>query len=245
MQSIIDRQVQSYRRVTDWGKTRDGVLQAAPAAVHANFAALGEVTARIEANAATQAAQHGLRTRVATDASIRRNDVRDAMRPITKAARALQGTVFGIGAITQMPHAAWDNGKLVNAANSMVENATAFNAVLIANGLQPDCIETLQTAAAALKSSLDARGNARSTAVGAREAIRADLKEGKKLVSLLDAGLTPLLKDPALLASWRNAKRVTVKGVIGTIVPTAPAATAPSTTPPASVTTGTPTTRAA
>ena len=63
-------------------------------------------------------------------------------------------------------------------------------------------------------------------------------------MSLLDAGLTPLLKDPALLASWRNAKRVTVKGVIGTIVPTAPAA-APSTTPPASVTTSTPTTRAA
>src|ERR1051325_638955 len=93
--------------------------------------------------------------------------------------------------------------------------------------------------------SMPARGNARSTAVGAREAIQADLKEGKKLVSLLDAGLTPLLKDPALLASWRNAKRVTVKGVIGTIVPTAPAATAPSTTPPASVTTGTPTTRAA
>jgi hypothetical protein len=245
MQNITDRKVQSYRRVTDWGKTRDGVLQAAPAAVHANFAALGDVITGIETGTVTQAAQHGLSSRVATDAHVRRNDVRDAMRPITKVARTLQGTVFGIGAISQMPNTSWDNGKLVNAANSMVENATTFSAVLVGHGLQPDCIETLKTAAAALKSSITARGTARATAVGARDAVTSGLKEGKKLVSLIDAGLTPLLKDPAMLASWRNAKRITVKGVIGTIVPTAPAATAPSTTPPASAATTTPVTRAA
>ena len=127
MQNKVDRQVQSFRRVYEWGKTRDGVLQAAPAAVHAHFAALGDVTTRIETNAVTQAAQHGLRTRVATDAGSRRNDVRDAMRPITKVAHALQGTVFGIGVVSLMPGTNWDNGKLVAAANQMVENATTFN----------------------------------------------------------------------------------------------------------------------
>jgi len=245
MQNSIDRKVQSYRRVVDWSRTRDGVLQAAPVAVHAHFAALGEVITRIEANAVTQVAQHGLRTRVATDADVRRLAVRSAMRPIAQVARALQGTVFGIGTIADMPNPNWDNERLVIAANSMVENASTFNAVLVDHGLQSDCIETLQTAAAALKSSIDARGKARSMAVGARDAVRAGLKQGKKLVSLLDAGLTPLLKDPALLASWRNAKRITLKSVVGNIVPPAPTATAPSTTSPTSATTTTPTTRAA
>jgi len=209
----------------EWKQSRDGILQAAPAPVHAHFAALGEVIARIETDVVTQASQHGLRTRTATDADLRREAVRDAMRPITKVARSLQGIVFGIGAITQMPHTRWDNDKLVTAANSMAGNATAFSKVLIDHGLQPDCIETLLSAAAALKSSVDARGSAKATAVGARDGIRAGLKEGKKLVSLLDAALTPILKaDPASLASWNNAKRITVKGVIGTITPTAPAA---------------------
>lgn len=239
MDSKTLRSTQSYRRVMDWKSTRDGILQAAPAPVHAHFDALGGVITRIETGVATQAAQHGLSTRVATDAVVHRNAVKEAMRPITKVARSLQGTVFGIGAISQMPNTNWDNEKLVSAAISMVQNATPFSATLVAHGLQPDCIETLSAAAAALKSSIDARGAARNTAIGARDDVRAGLKDGKKLVALIDAGLTALLKsDPANLASWRNAKRITVKGVVGTIAPSAPTATAPSTTPtaPAAVT---------
>lgn len=227
------RRIQSFRRAMEWKQSRDGILQSAPAPVHAHFAALGEVVTRIEADAVTQDSQHGLRTRTATDANVRREAVRDAMRPITQVARTLQGTVFGIGAIAQMPHASWDNEKLVTAANSMAVNATAFAKALVDHGLQPDCIETLTTAAAALKSSIDARGAAKATAIGARNGARAGLREGQKLVSLIDAGLTSFLKaDHASLASWRNAKRITVKGVLGTIVPAAPAMTAPSATPP-------------
>jgi hypothetical protein len=246
MNNKTQRSTQSYRRVMDW--SRDGVLVSAPAPIHAHFAALGEVITKIETDAVTQASQHQLTTRAATDADLRRVAVRDAMRPIAQTARALQGTVFGIGAISQMPHKSWDNDKLVTAANSMAENATTFRGTLVDHGLQPDCIENLQAAAKVLKSSTDARGAAKSRAIGARDGVRAALKEGKKLVSLLDAGLTPLLKaDPAKLASWRNAKRITVKGVkpsvVGTIVPPASGTAAPSTTPPA--TGGASTTRAA
>jgi hypothetical protein len=234
MYNKAQRSTQSYRRVMDWKKSRDGILQAAPAPIHIHFNALAEVITGIETSAITQTAQHGLATRDATDAKVRHGAVREAMRPITQVARTLQGTVLGIGAISQMPDGNWDNERLVNAANSMAENATIFNAVLIGHGLQPDCIETLTAAAAALKSSIDARGSAKATAVGAGRAVREGVKQGKKLVSLIDAGLTPLLKaDPATLASWRNAKRITVKGVAGVIVPPAPATTAPSTTPPA------------
>jgi hypothetical protein len=245
MTNKFERSLQSFRRVQGWAVAYEDILRAAPAPVSAFLEKLGEVVVRIESNATKQVGQHQLSTRIATDAEVRRVEVRIAMRPIAQIARSLQGTVFGISAISRMPDPHWDNEHLVNAANSMAENAAIFKSTLIEHGLQPDCIETLQTAAAALKSSVDARGIARATAVGARDGLRADVPQGKTLVSRIDAGLMPLLRnDPAALASWKNAKRVTTKGVVGIIIPLSPAVSAPSTTPPA--TTAAPgTTRAA
>jgi hypothetical protein len=227
------RSTQSFRRVPGWASAHPDILKAAPAPVSAHLAKLGEVVASIESNATQQVAQHQLATRSSTDVTPRRTAVRNAMHLIAQVARALSGTVFGISAISKMPKDA-DNEHLVIAATSMVENATVFKTTLIEHGLQPDCIETLQTAAAALKASVDARGLAKANGVGASKGIRADILEGRKLVSLIDAGLMPLLRnDPANLASWRNAKRVTTKGAVGVVVPPASGVTAPSTTPPA------------
>jgi hypothetical protein len=227
------RRVQSFRRVQGWGVAHADILKAAPLPVAAHLAKLGEFVVSIESNATKQVAQHQLSSRSSTDAKLRRVAVTAAMLPIAQVARALSGTVFGISAISKMPQKT-DNERLVIAANSMVENATVFKTTLTDHGLQPDCIETLQTAAAALKASIDARGLAKSAAVGAGKGIRADIPQGKKLVSLIDAGLMPQLRnDHANLASWRNAKRVTTKGVVGVIVPPASSVTAPSTTLPA------------
>lgn len=235
MKTTDNRSLQSYRRVSNWKTNHDAILQTAPAAVQTFFTSLDGVINRIEVNAATQAAEHQNRTREATNADELRTAVKDAMRPISQVARTLRGKVFGISAIPLMPRNA-DNEHLVNAANSMAQNATIVKADLIAHGLQPDCIETLTTAAAALKSSIDARGIATGKAVAATKGIRTDVPEGRKLVSLIDAALSTLLKnDPTNLASWKNAKRVTLKGVQSTTVTLTPAGTtAPSTTPAAS-----------
>jgi hypothetical protein len=233
MTSKQQRSLQSFRRVQGWAVAHADILKAAPLPVAALLAKLGGFVASIESNATQQVAQHQLATRSSTDATLRRTAVRDAMLPIAQVARALSGTVFGISAISKMPQKT-DNERLASAATSMVENATVFKTTLIEHGLQPDCIETLQTAAAALKSSVDARGLAKANGVGASKGIHTDIPQGKKLVSLVDAGLMPQLKnDQANLASWRNAKRVTTKGVVGVIVPLAPSVTAPSTTLPA------------
>jgi hypothetical protein len=216
MQTTKNRSLQSFRRVRDWGKNHDGFLQAAPTVVHTFFTSLDGVINRIEINAVTQVAAHQSSTREATDADQRRNAVRNAMRPISQVARTLRGQVFGISAIPTMPGKNADNEHLVIAANSMAQNATMLQSTLIDHGLAPDCIETLTAAAEALKSSIDARGSAKAKAIGARDGIRADLKEGVKLVSLLDAALSTLLKDDHVnFASWKNAKRVTIKGVQG------------------------------
>lgn len=233
MKTTHQRSLQSFRRVQGWAVAHADILRAAPSPVAAHVEKLGEVVARIESNATQQAAQHQLSTRNATDATTRRTAVREAMRPIAQVGRTLRGTVFGISAISRMPANHWDNDRLVTAASSMVENASIFTTTLIEHGLQPDCIETLRTAAAALKSSVDARGLAKARGVGASKGIRPDITQGLKLVSLIDAGLTPQLRnDPTMLASWRNAKRVTTKGVVG-IIPPALSVAAPSTTPPA------------
>jgi len=227
------RSLQSFRRVQGWSVAHDDILRAAPAPVSAHLAQLGEVVVRIESNATEQDAQHQLATRDATDAETRRSAVREAMRPIAQVGRTLRGTVFGISAISKMPNSHADNDRLVTAAYSMAENATIFTNTLIEHGLQPDCIEALRTAAEALKSSVDARGLAKARGVGASKGIRPEVTQGYKLVSLIDAGLMPLVrKNPAMLASWRNAKRVTTKGVVG-IIPSTLSVSAPSTTPPA------------
>jgi len=228
------RRTQSFRRVPDWCTTHPDILQAAPATVATHLADLATVVTNIETMAVTQDAQHGLSTRSSTDATQRRAGVRDAMRPISQVAKGLTGTVMGISAISKMPKSHVDNDALVTAANSMVENATSFKDVLIAHGARPDFIETLQTAATALKSSVDARGQAKATAVGATKGIHTELLAGNKLVSFIDVALMPQLKgNSAALASWRNAKRVTTKGAIPVLPPaTTPATVAtPSTKP--------------
>jgi len=231
MNTKQQRSLQSFRRVQGWFAAHVELLRAAPSPVAAFLAQLGEIVARIESNATQQDAQHRLSTRSSTDATLRRTAVIEAMRPIAQIARTLRGSVLGISAISTMPGNA-DNERLVTAASSMVENASIFTTALIEHGLQPDCIETLRTAAAALKSSVDARGLAKASGVGASEGLRPDITQGKKLVSRIDASLLPQLRnDSTMLASWRNAKRVTTKGVVGTI-PTL-AVAVPSTTPPA------------
>jgi len=234
-----ERKVRSFRRAIDWKHSHNGIVQTAPAPVQGQFISLDEVIARIETTAVMHVSQHQRATRDATNADANRKAVRAAMRPITQVARSLHETVYGISSISRMPKFRRDNERLVTEASSMAENATIYKDVLIAHGLQPDCIETLRTAAAALKSSIDARGAAKAMAVGARKGIRADIAEGSKLVSRIDAGLARLLeKDPASLASWQNAKRITIKGVSGTIAPSAQDVTAPSATPPATAAEG-------
>jgi hypothetical protein len=237
MNTKQQRSLQSFRRVQGWAVAHTDILQAAPTPVAAHLAKLGEVVTRIESNATQQDTQHRLSTRSSTDATERRIAVRTAMYPITQIAKGLRGTVFGISAISKMPIGRMDNEALVTAANSMAENASIFTTTLIEHGLQPNCIETLQSAAAALKSSIDARGSARAQGVGASKGIHADVSEGIKLVSFVDAGLKSVIRnDHATLASWQNAKRVTTKGVVGSIVPPALTVAAPSTTPPAAMT---------
>ena len=92
-------------------------------------------------------------------------------------------------------------------------------------------VADLEQQAVALKQVIDSRGQIRGSVVGATQGLKAQLLAGRKTVHLLDVTLSRVLRnDPSELASWKNAKRVTLKGVLpkaGAVTP----AGSPGTTP--------------
>jgi hypothetical protein len=101
--------------------------------------------------------------------------------------------------------------------------------VLVENGLAPDFVAQLGRGMDALKVSVDSRGAARAKQVSATKQLTTSLGLGKQYVQIMDAALTKALKsDPAKLAEWKNARRVTIKGVTTpalVVTPTKPGGT--------------------
>ena len=232
MRNKSERSNQSFRRSADWAKAHPDVLQAAPV-LNAYVQTLTDVSARIEANAVEQGTQTKKGTvDVAGDKRLR-TELRAQMGPIVQVVRGLKGTVPGIEVI-KMPASGVSSEALITAAAEMAKNATIYQQVLLDHGLKADSLTSLQTATEALKASVDARGAARAARVRATKQITTDVSLGHKTVLLMDAVMRQQLRsDPATLASWRNAKRVTVKGVptSASIAVTAPSALAPNATP--------------
>ena len=86
--------------------------------------------------------------------------------------------------------------------------ASVYKEVLVEHGLPADFLDQLAAATSALKSSIDARGMALSKRTGATASVAGDHDLGRRIVSMIDASLTHVLKnDPVTFASWRQAKR--------------------------------------
>ena len=238
MKATQKRELQSFRRVEAWlvahpellpstttvgagatsASTPGSAVPAASAALATQLESLRGVVSRVTTYAAEQDAQQKLSTRDGTNALQLRDELRQHhMRPITQAAQALRKTVPGIGGALRMPKSHADSEALVSAANAMAQNAAIYQDVLIEHGMPADFIDQLNAAAAAVKQGVDQRGAARARRVGATKGVRTELQLGHSTVGLIGAALSRLLRgQPALLAEWENAKRVTIKGAAGT-----------------------------
>lgn len=239
MNNKKQRRLQSFRRVQSWKIAHADAVQAAPPAILTHFTTLDGIVVKLESDAATQDSSKNLGKSNVTDATQQRAEVRAHMRPITDVARGLKGSVLGISAIASMPNPHATTEQLIAAANAMAGNAATFKQLLLDHGLQPDFIESLQSSAASLKAFVDSKASAKNAGVMATKDIEAVVKQGLAVVGFIQAALMPQLhKDPALMASWRNAKRLVTKGVPAAPDATTPAATAggaTSTTTPAPV----------
>ena len=134
------------------------------------------------------------------------------MAPIAKVARALRGTVPGIGVLS-LPRGNVQTAAVITAATAMAQKGEIYKDVLVESGLPADFVAQLMAAAAALKASLDGRGLARASRVAATRGVGSELALGRRVVAILDAVVTRQIRsEPAKVAEWEQLKRVTVKG---------------------------------
>ena len=215
MNGYQERVIQSFRRVQGWFVANPEYVAANPK-LGVQLDALNGIVNRISDHAIVQNTQHAQSLLISKDELEKRHAlVAHHMAPIVKVARALRGTVPGIGVLS-LPKGNASKSEVIMAANAMAEKAMNHKDVLLESGLPADFIEQLQQAAATLKTSLDDRGLARAGWVAATKGVRGELALGRRVVTILDAVVTHLIRsDPVKLAEWEQLKRVTVKGVAG------------------------------
>ncbi|MEO7086269.1 MAG: hypothetical protein ABI442_11200 [Gemmatimonadaceae bacterium] len=211
------RALQSFRRVEEWFVQHPAVVPgsgSSAAALGGQVDALKQVVVHMTAQGTEQTTQASLATLAAKDEATLRTTLRSLhMSAIVRVAHALRGKVPGTG-VFKLPSHNMSSDSLVRAAEAMSVTVAPYGGVFAEHGLPADFIAQLDAAAEELKSSVDARGVALSRRAGAGTGLGGDLALGKQVVSLIDASLSHALKaDPATLTSWRQAKRVTVKGV--------------------------------
>lgn len=217
MKSKQSRGLQAFRRATAWFAAHPDVIPnsgSSAKALQNQLDALNGVVERMTAQATQQTTQAQQALLVAHDEVEQRKALRNPhMSSIVQVARALHGTVPGIG-ILQMPDAQATSEQLVRAAQSMQTTAAIYKDVLVEHGLPEDFLEQLASSTTTLRQSIDARGVAQSSRHQATTQLESDLKLGRRIVGIIDGSLTHVLKDQqAVLSSWKQAKRITIKGV--------------------------------
>ncbi len=189
------------------------------------FDAVNSIIIRMTDAAAQQGVQARQLTLEATDEPSLRKHLRDEMLHVTQVAQALRHTVPGIGSL-RMPSRNMQVEGLLKAAGALAKQAFTYESVLVEHGLPTDFVAQLQRAVTTLTASVDGRGAARAGVVSATKDIAASISLAQQYVKIMDAALSKALRsNPAKLAEWKNAKRVTLKGVHSTPVVATPIAT--------------------
>ena len=239
MDAYQERVLQSFRREGAWFRANPQYVADNPQ-LGAQVEALDGIVIRMSDHAAAQDTQRAQSLLISKDEIEKRTEVLShQMAPIAKVGRALQGTVPGIGVLS-LPKGNVSTPELITAATAMAQKAEIYKDVLVESGLPADFIDQLTAATAALKGSIDGRGLARASRVAATRGVAAEMAQGRRIVAIIDAVVTRVLRsDPVKLAEWNQLKRIVVRGVvpqttIGLVdTPSKPVETAPTDVVPA------------
>ncbi len=213
MNAHQERVAQSFRRVQGWFAANPQYVANNPS-LGTQVEALNGIVQRLSDHATAQDTQRAQTLLISNNEIEKRREVLSyQMAPIAKVARALSGTVPGIGVLS-MPKGNVSTPEIITAATAMAQKAGVDKDVLVESGLPADFIEQLTAAAAALKGSIDGRGLARASRVAATRGVGSELTLGRRTVHIIDAVVTRQIRsEPTKLAEWQQLKRVTVKGV--------------------------------
>lgn len=208
-----ERVLESFRRVQGWFAVNPQYA-AGNRSLSRQLETLHGIVSRLTDHGTSQETQRVQSLLVSTDEAEKRREVLShQMTPIATVARALRGTVPGIGVLSR-PRGNVSTPQLIAAAAAMGEKAELYKDVLIENGLPADFIDQLQTATATLRASIDGRGLARASRAAATQGVKTEVRLGRRIVAIIGVIITRQVRsDPATLAEWEHLKRVTVKGV--------------------------------
>lgn len=215
MDAYQDRVGESFRREVGWFAANPQYVADNPQ-LGKQVDALNGIVSRLSDHATAQDTQHAQSMLISKDELEKRREVvSHHMAPTAQVARALRGTVPGIGVLSLLPKGNVSPSEIVTAANAMAQKAELYKDVLVESGLQTDFIDQLKGAAAALKASIDGRGLARASRAAATRGVESELALGRRVVKIIDAVVTRQLRsEPAKLAEWKQLKRVVVKGAV-------------------------------
>jgi hypothetical protein len=213
------RVLQSLRRVQAWCVANPGLVPA-PVGSSASWSPLtrqlygvSSIVTQMTEAAAQQGVQATQATLEASGEMGLRKHLRAELHVVTQVAQALRTTVPGIG-VMKMPSTHMQAEALLKVADALRTQASPYEPVLVDHGLAPDFLAQLGDAISALRTSIDARGAARAGQVRATKQVALSIALGHQYVVIMDAALTKALRsNSAKLVEWKNAKRVTIKGV--------------------------------
>ena len=137
------------------------------------------------------------------------------MQPIASVARAKLHSVPNFHAMT-MPDPNVRVVSLIAHAHGMAEAAGPYEQVFVDAGLAPGFLAALTVAADAVKASIDTRATAAGQRSNATASLRALQNRARLVFRALNDFVVPLLLGDAaksgLLAQWRSARHVPLKG---------------------------------
>src|SRR5690242_25596 len=145
MNAYQERVVQSFRRIEGWFAANPEYVAGNPS-LGKQVTALNGIVSRLLDHATAQDTQRAQSLLISKDEIEKRREVLShQMAPIAKVARALRGTVPGIGVLS-MPKWNVRIADLIAAATAMGEKAAVYKDVLVESGLAAGFVEQLQQA---------------------------------------------------------------------------------------------------
>lgn len=204
------------------GRRADGFLTANPKVtgdpstpgLAEHYIALRDVISELGGAAAGQAASF-LSAKGATAEIENRSDLlRQEMRAVVTIAQLAIPDVVKMTVALQMPKSGTRGERLLIAADALGVSAEQYRDTLVKQGLPADGLARLRSVTQQLRGAIDARGQSIGSRRGSTENIDVLVGQARKHVRAIDVLLDRVLKDnPALLAEWKQVKRVTIKGV--------------------------------
>ena len=212
MKSTQTRAYQALRRVDDWAAANPTLI---PVEVQPHVVALTAITTVIGQEAAAQAESRRRETAGNTSVKAIRQELRvHRMAPLAHVARLLLTDTPELRAALALPAKEANGELLIAAAQAMAKIGAEHEQLFIQHGLSATFVADLRQQATTLQQAIDSRGHIRTTGAAAAKGLQTQLAAGRKAVHALDVALTRVLRhNPTALASWKSAKRVTLKGV--------------------------------